>query len=279
MAEVGKINKLKIIRSVDFGVYLDGEELGEILLPQKYVPEGFFGGDEIEVIVYFDSEDRIIATTEKPLAEVGQFAFLECVAITKVGAFLNWGLQKDLLVPFREQRHKLEEGKSYVVYVYLDHTTNRIVASAKVDKFLDNLPVEFEEGEEVDLLIYGISEIGYKAIVDEVSSGILYKNEVFKPVKVGEQLKGYIKKVREDDKIDLTLYKPGYQKLDEFSEQIVEYLKANDGIMDITDKSSPDEIYSTFGISKKNFKKAIGGLYKQRIIIIDNESIRLVGEQ
>ncbi|MBN1822304.1 MAG: GntR family transcriptional regulator, partial [Prolixibacteraceae bacterium] len=204
MAEVGKINKLKIIRSVDFGVYLDGEELGEILLPQKYVPEGFFGGDEIEVIVYFDSEDRIIATTEKPLAEVGQFAFLECVAITKVGAFLNWGLQKDLLVPFREQRHKLEEGKSYVVYVYLDHTTNRIVASAKVDKFLDNLPVEFEEGEEVDLLIYGISEIGYKAIVDEVSSGILYKNEVFKPVKVGEQLKGYIKKVREDDKIDLT---------------------------------------------------------------------------
>ena len=271
MAEIGKTNTLKIKKVVDFGVYLDGGEMGEILLPQKFVPSGAFAGDEVEVFVYFDSEDRPVATTEKPLAQVGQFAYLKCVAVTNIGACLS----KDLLVPFREQQKKLEEGKSYVVYVYVDYTTERIVASAKVGKFLDNLPVEFEPGEEVDLMIYDESDIGYKAIVDEVSSGIIYKNEVFRPLNLGEQLKGYVKKVREDEKIDLQIYKPGYQKLDAFSEKILEYIRANGGQMGITDKTSPRIIYETFGFSKKNFKKAIGGLYKRRLIVIDKEVIRL----
>ncbi|NQU85457.1 MAG: GntR family transcriptional regulator [Mariniphaga sp.] len=275
MVEVGKTHSLKVKKIVDFGVYLDAGDEVEILLPLRYVPEGVFGGDEIEVFVYYDSEDRLIATTEKPFAQVGQFAFLKCVAVTNFGAFLDWGLMKDLLVPFREQRHKLEEGKSYVVFVYMDLTTKRIVASAKVDKFLDNLPVEFEPGEEVDLIIYGESDLGYKAIVDDVSSGILYKNEVFQTLEDGQQLKGYIKKVREDDKIDLMLHKPGHEKLDSFSEQILDYIKANDGKIKITDKSSPDEIYSIFNISKKNFKKAIGGLYKKKLIVIEEDGIRL----
>jgi len=261
MVEPGKINKLRVNKIVDFGIYLDGGEMGEILLPKRYVPEGVFVGDELDVFIYYDSEDRMIATTEKPLAEVEKFAFLECVAVTQVGAFLNWGLTKDLLVPFREQREKLVKGKKYVVYVYNDFTTKRIVASAKVDKFLDNLPVEFEQGEEVDLIIIGESDLGYKAIVDEVSSGILYKNEVFQDLKPGQQIKGYISKIREDEKIDLTLYKPGHEKLDEFSEKILEV------------------IYSTFGISKKNFKKALGGLYKKRLVVIEEDKIRLVKEQ
>ena len=275
MVEPGKFNKLKVNKIVDFGVYLDGGEMGEILLPKRYVPEGIFGGDELDVFIYYDSEDRLIATTEKPLAEVGKFAFLECIAATKVGAFLDWGLTKDLLVPFREQREKLVKGKKYVVYVYNDFATKRIVASAKVDKFLDNLPVEFEPGEEVDLLIFGETELGYKAIVDEVSSGILYKNEVFQDLKPGQHLKGYISKVREDEKIDLTLYKPGYEKLDEFSNKILEFMRANNGKMKITDKSSPEIIYDTFGFSKKNFKKALGGLYKKRLIVIEKDEVRL----
>ena len=178
------------------------------------------------------------------------------------------------MVPFSEQRKKMQEGKSYVVYIYTDLVSKRIVASAKVDKFLDNLPVEFEPGEEVDLMIYGVSELGYKAIVDDVSSGILYKNEVFSQLEVGQCLKGYVKKVRDDDKIDLQIHEPGHQKLDIFSEQILDYLKANGGAMKYTDKSSPEEIYEQFGISKKNFKKTIGALYKKKLIIIESEIIK-----
>jgi uncharacterized protein len=279
MVEIGKTNKLKINRKVDFGVYLEGGELGEILMPRKYAPEVFYGGDEIEAFVYYDSEDRLVATTEKPLAKVGEFAFLKCIAVTNVGAFLDWGLAKDLLVPFSEQRQKMVEGHWYVVYVYIDHTTSRIAASAKIDKFLDNLPVEFEQDEEVDLLIYGVSDLGYKAIIDDVSSGILYKNEVFEDLNIGQQLKGYIKKVREDGKIDLQLYKPGREKFDLFEEKIFGFLKENGGAMKYTDNSSPEEIYATFGISKKNFKKAIGGLYKKHAIAIGDNEIRLAGEE
>lgn len=279
MAEIGKINTLKINRQVDFGVYLEGGESGEILMPQKYVPEGFFGGDMVEVFVYYDSEDRLIATTEKPLAKVGEFAFLRCKAVTSVGAFLDWGLTKDLLVPFREQRQKLVEGQWVVVYVYLDLTTSRIVASAKIDKFLDNLPVEFEPGEEVELMIFGQSDLGFKAIVDDVSSGILYKNEVFEDLKIGQRLTGYIKKVREDGKIDLQLTKPGIERFDDFSEKILAFLKENGGMMTLTDNSSPEAIYATFGFSKKNFKKAIGSLYKKHAIVIGDNEIRLTGEE
>ncbi len=275
MAEIGKINNLEIVKEVDFGVYLDGEEDGEILLPKRYVPEGAGIGDVLEVFIYLDSEDRIIATTEKPLATAGEFAFLEVVAVTPFGAFLNWGLPKDLLVPFREQWQKMEVGRSFMVYIYLDHETKRIVASSKVEKFLDNLPVEFEVGEEVDLMIFGETELGYKAIVDDISTGILYKNEVFQTVKTGQLLKGYVKKIRDDEKIDLSLQKPTVGRFDEFTEKVLSFLKENDGSMPLTDKSPPEVIYETFGMSKKNFKKAIGALYKKRMIIIDEGTIRL----
>ncbi len=275
MAEIGKINNLEIVKEVDFGVYLDGEEDGEILLPKRYVPEGAGIGDVLEVFIYLDSEDRIIATTEKPLATVGEFAFLEVVAVTPFGAFLNWGLPKDLLVPFREQWQKMEVGRSFVVYIYLDHESKRIVASSKVEKFLDNLPVEFEVGEEVDLMIFGETELGYKAIVDDISTGILYKNEVFQTVKTGQLLKGYVKKIRDDEKIDLSLQKPTVGRFDEFTEKVLSFLKENDGSMPLTDKSPPEVIYETFGMSKKNFKKAIGALYKKRMIVIDEGTIRL----
>ncbi|NOY95558.1 MAG: GntR family transcriptional regulator [Chlorobi bacterium] len=275
MAEIGKINNLEIVKEVDFGVYLDGEEDGEILLPKRYVPEGAGIGDVLEVFIYLDSEDRIIATTEKPLATVGEFAFLEVVAVTPFGAFLNWGLPKDLLVPFREQWQKMEVGRSFVVYIYLDHESKRIVASSKVEKFLDNLPVEFEVGEEVDLMIFGETELGYKAIVDDISTGILYKNEVFQTVKTGQLLKGYVKKIRDDEKIDLSLQKPTVGRFDEFTEKVLSFLKENDGSMPLTDKSPPELIYEMFGMSKKNFKKAIGALYKKRMIVIDEGTIRL----
>ncbi len=275
MIEPGKRNLLKVKKTVDFGVYLDGGESGELLLPQQYLPEGVSVGDELEVFVYYDSEDRLIATPKKPLAEVGQFAVLQCVAVTGVGAFLDWGLPKDLLVPFREQREKMQKGKNYVVYLYIDLVTQRIVASEKVDKFLDYLPVEFEPGEEVDLILYDETDIGYKAIIDEVRSGILYKNEVFQELAPGMKLKGYIKKVREDNKIDLMIHRPGHKKVDVFAEKILEYIKANGGKTEITDSSSPEVIYAAFGISKKNFKKAVGGLYKKREVVIGKDGIWL----
>jgi len=276
MLEIGKINNLRIVKEVDFGLYLDGgDEMGEILIPTRYVPETFEIDEFIDVFIYLDSEDRIIATTETPLAMVGQFTVLEVVSITGVGAFLNWGLPKDLLVPFREQNKKLEVGDNCPVYVYLDLESQRIVASTKVEKFLDNIPVEYEVGEEVDLIIYGITELGFKAIVDDASTGVIYKNEVFQKLKVGDQLKGYIKKVRDDEKLDLSLAKPGVERFDQNSEKVLAYLKDHDGNISITDKSSPEIIYETFEMSKKNYKKALGALYKKKLILIEKDGIKL----
>lgn len=276
MAEIGKINKLEIIKEVDFGVYLDGGDIGEILLPKKFVPESVKTGDEIEVFIYHDSEGRIIATTQKPKALVGEFAYLEVLDINKVGAFLDWGLQKDLFVPFREQLHKMEVGKSYVVYVYFDFESERIAASSKIEKFLDNLPVDFEEGEEVDLIIYAKTDLGYKTIIDEVSTGLIYKNEVFQELSVGQQLKGYIKKVREDEKLDLSLQKPGVGRFEKNEQVLLVFMNNNNGFMFFNDKSTPEEIYKTFHMSKKDFKKAIGALYKNRLISLEEQGIRLL---
>ena len=275
MLEIGKINNLRIVKEVDFGLYLDGAEMGEILIPTRYVPESFEIDEFIDVFVYLDSEDRIIATTETPLAMVGQFAVLEVASVTRFGAFLNWGLPKDLLVPFREQNQKLEVGKSYPVYIYLDLESQRIVASSKVEKFLNNIPVEYEVGEEVDLIIYGNSDLGFKAIVDDASTGVLYKNEVFRKLKIGDRLTGYIKKVREDDKLDLSLEMPGVEKFDMNTEKVFEYLKNQGGSISITDKSSPELIYDTFAMSKKNYKKALGALYKKKLIVLEQECVRL----
>jgi len=276
MVEIGKLNTLRVIKEVDFGLYLDGGEHGEILIPKRYVPENCKPEDNIEVFIYLDSEDRIIATTEKPYIKVGEFAMLKVVAVNQMGAFLDWGLPKDLLVPFREQKQKMEEGKWYVVTAYLDYDSKRLVASAKIDKFLDNLPPEYEAGEEVDLLISGESDLGFNAIINSKHLGVLYKNEVFQPLKKGDRIKGFIKKVREDEKIDLILQKPGYQKVDDISLRIVDVLKEHGGFIAITDKSDPDTIYNLFGVSKKTFKKAIGALFKLRIISIEEKGIRLL---
>jgi predicted RNA-binding protein (virulence factor B family) len=276
MAEIGKINQLKIVKELDFGIYLDGGTHGEILMPKRYVPENAKVDDIIDAFIYRDSEDRIIATTEKPIALVGDFACLNVVSVSTVGAFLDWGLPKDLLVPYREQRHRMEVGKKYIVYVYIDTTTERIVASSKVERFLDNIPPEYEENQEVDLFIVSKTDLGYKAIINNSHLGIIYKNEVFQTLVQGQKIKGYIKKIREDEKIDLCLEKPGYEKLDTLAEKILSELKVNEGFISITDKSDPKTIYKQFATSKKNYKKAIGALYKQRLITIEEFGIRLV---
>ena len=276
MLEIGKLNELRVVKEVDFGIYLDGGEYGEILMPKRYVPGDCKPEDVISAFIYRDSEDRIIATTEKPDAMVGDFALLKVVSVSTVGAFLDWGLPKDLLVPYREQSHKMETNKRYVVYIYLDSDSERIVASTKINRFLDNLPPEFEENQEVDLFIISKTDMGYKAIVNNSHTGVLYENEVFQHIKQGQRLKGYIKKIREDEKIDLCLQKPGWEKLDDLSVKIIEYLKDNDGFIELTDKSEPEKIYQVFEASKKSFKKAIGALYKKRLIKIEEFGIRLV---
>lgn len=276
MVELGRVNQLTVVKLVDFGLYLDGGEQGEILLPQNVVPENCQVGDVLEVFIYLDSEDRIIATTERPYAMVDEFAMLRCVDVTKIGAFLDWGLYKDLLVPFREQKMNMLVGRSYLVYVYIDHETERIVASAKLDKFLDNVPPEYEPGDEVDIIIADQTDIGYKAIIDNTFWGVIYENEIFEPLNKGEHMKAYIKKIREDDKIDLSLHRYGYRKVEDNLQRILGKLDENGGEIMISDKSSPEEIYDMFGISKKTFKQAIGSLYKQRLIEISPKSIRKI---
>lgn len=276
MTEIGKINHLYVVKEVDFGIYLDGGDLGEILMPKRYVPEGTQPEDMIDAFIYLDSEDRLVATTEKPLAMVGEFALLEVVAVTPVGAFLNWGLPKDLFVPFREQRQPMEEGKKYLVYVYVDTNTKRIAASSKIENYLDNIPVDYDVDEEVDLIIVNESDLGYNAIIDNSHLGIIYKNEVFQPLNPGDKIQGFIKKIRTDGKIDLCLVKSGYEKISEFADRIVSELQKHEGFLALTDKSSPEEIYKIFKFSKKNFKAAIGTLYKKRIIVLEENGIRLL---
>ena len=276
VAEIGKLNKLRVIKELDFGIYLDGQELGEILMPRRYVPENCKPEDMIAAFIYCDSDDRVIATTEKPYASAGEFALLEVVSVNTIGAFLNWGLPKDLLVPYSEQKQKMEEGKSYIVYVYVDPDSKRMVASAKLDKFLDNLPPEYQDGQEVDLLICGSTDMGYKAIIENMHWGMLYKNEVFQDLSKGQKIKGYIKKIREDEKIDLTLQKQGYEKVDDLSQVIIDKLKEKGGFIAITDKSPAELIYQLFGVSKKTYKKAVGALYKARIVAIEDNGIRMI---
>lgn len=275
-AAIGKICRLKVLRKVSIGLYLDGDTLGDILLPNRYVPAEVKEEDEIDVFIYLDSEDRIIATTETPKAVVGDFVMLKVVSTSKFGAFLDWGLMKDLLVPFREQSVRMEKGRSYLVHVYLDYETGRIVASSKFDRFLDNLSPTYEVGEEVDLIISDITDLGYKAIINSLHTGLLYENQVFRKLSIGQEMKGYISKIREDDKIDLLLEKPGYEKTSSLSEEILEIIKANGGFMDVTDKTAPDRIAQLFGMSKRNFKQALGSLYKDRLVMLEENGVRVI---
>ena len=275
MPSIGKFNELQVVKELDFGVYLDGAELGEILLPIRYVPDGCKTGDVVEVFLYFDSSDRIIATTEKPFAAVGEFALLRVKSVDQIGAFLGWGLMKDLLVPFREQKVTMTEGRSYIVYVFHDLISNRIVASAKLEKFLNRIPPDFSIGQQVDLIIWKVTDLGYKAIINHSHQGILYANEVFQELSVGQHIKGYVKKVRSDGKIDLILFPSGYEKVGQHTDKIIDYLKEQGGFASITDKTPPDTIYALFGISKKTFKNVLGDLYKQGRIVLEKDRILL----
>ena len=275
MVEIGKYNTLRIVKDLDFGVYLDGGNDLEILLPARYVPKNVKPGDEVEVFIYHDNEGRIIATTAKPLALVGEFQYMEVKSVNNTGAFLNWGIMKDLLVPFKEQKMPMREGKWYLVYVRLDHVTGRIMASARIDKFLNNTPPLYEHNQEVDLLVAEETEIGYKVIINNSHWGLIYHNEVFRRLEKGEHLKGYIKDVREDEKIDVSLTPLGYKKVEGITSTILESLKAQGGYIPVHDKSEPDVIYSLFRCSKKAFKQAIGALYKQGLISIEENGIRL----
>ena len=276
MAEPGKFHTLKILKILDFGAYLDGGASGEILLPAKWLPHPHRVGDELEVFLYYDSSDRIIATTMKPKAQAGEFAMLRVSDVNQTGAFLDWGLEKDLMVPYREQKAKMLKGKFYLVYIYLDEKTSRLAASAKLEQFLEHGKTEYETNQEVDLIIMGKTELGYTAIINNKHPGILYFNEVFRDLKQGQRTKGYIGRIREDGKIDLRLEKPGYEKLDALAERILELLKKNNGYLKISDKTPAEEIYRLFETSKKNFKKALGALYKQHLVTIDEKGIQLL---
>ncbi len=281
MVELGRLNRLKVIKEVDFGLYLDGGPLdeggmGEILLPARYVPRHCKPGDEIEVFIYRDSEDRIIATTEHPYAMVGEFACLKVVSVSRNGAFLDWGLPKDLLVPFSEQLHEMEEGKRYVVGIYVDEQSNRIAASARLDDFLyEESEGEFEVGEAVDMFVANKTDLGYKIIVNNSHWGLLHFHELVKPLKRGERLSGFIRNIREDGKLDLTLHRKARDKTDEAVDIILQQLKRSHGLVAISDKSTPEEIQECFGLSKGMFKKAVGSLYKRKMIALEKDAIRL----
>lgn len=273
--KLGDYNKLTVVKSVDFGLYLDGGKAGEILLPQRYVPEGTQVGDELRVFIYLDQEERIIATTEEPLAKVGDFAFLEVKWINEYGAFLDWGLMKDLFCPFREQKKKMEIGDSYIVHVHIDEESYRIVASAKVDKFLNKEQCTLTQGEEVDLLVWQKTELGFKVIINNEYGGLVYEDQVFQHLQTGDRVKGYIHTIRPDGKIDVTLQRTGRQHTLDFSDTLLEYLRAHEGICAYGDKSDADSIYREFHVSKKVFKKAVGDLYKKHLITVEPTKLTL----
>lgn len=275
--KLGEYNLLEVVKEVDFGVYLDGSEDGEILLPTRYVPQGCKPGDVLNVFIYLDMDERLIATTLQPYVKVGEFACLEVAWVNQYGAFLDWGLMKDLFVPFREQKMKMIKGNSYVVHVHLDEDSYRIVASAKIEKFLSKDMPEYNPGDEVEVLIWQKTDLGFKVIVDNKFGGMIFKNEIFTDVRTGMKMHAYIKQVRPDGKIDLELQKGGVKKVEDFSDTLLEYIRSNGGSTPLNDKTDADVIYSTFGVSKKTFKKAVGDLYKKRLIVLEGEQgIRLV---
>ena len=274
--ELGKFNQLEVVKEVDFGVYLDGGDEGEILLPTRYVPEDCKIGDILNVFLYLDMDERLIATTLTPFVQVGQFACLEVSWVNQYGAFLNWGLMKDLFVPFREQKMKMQVGRKYVVHAHLDEESYRIVASAKVERYLSKEKPEYAAGEEVNILIWQKTDLGFKAIIDNKYSGLLYENEIFSSIETGMEMKAFVKQVREDGKVDLILQKPGFEKVDDFAKTLLDYIKEQGGRIHLNDKSPAEDIYDTFGVSKKTFKKGVGDLYKKRLIALHEDGIALV---
>lgn len=272
---LGDYNRMTVVKTVDFGVYLDGGEEGEVLLPARYVPDGCKEGDELEVFVYLDNEERLVATTQTPLAKVGDFACLEVSWVNEYGAFLNWGLKKDLFCPFREQKMKMEKGKSYIVHVHIDNESHRIVASAKVERYFDPSFPPYRYGDEVGLLVWQKTDLGFKVIVDNRYAGLVYSNQIFREIRTGDRMKGYIEAVREDGKIDVMLQPTGWRMTKETADVLLDYLETHQGVCRLTDKSPAEDIYQAFQVSKKSYKKAVGDLYKRRLITIEEDCIRL----
>lgn len=276
MISIGNYNILTVTKFVEFGLYLDGGEYDEILLPKRYMPNDISIGDKLDVFIYTDSEDRFIATTETPKTEVGKFSYLKAVSVNNVGAFLDWGLPKDLFLPFREQKVDIVEGKHYAVYTYLDNNSMRIACSARVEKFLSKEECPYVRNEQVNLFLYSKTDLGYKAIINETHFGMIFQEEIFQNIELGQTVSGYIKLIREDGKIDLSLEKLGFTKISGHAEIVLNTLIDNDGFIAVTDKSSPKLIKDYFGLSKNNYKKAIGNLYKAKKVILERNGIRIV---
>jgi len=273
--EIGKYNTLNTIAVTDNGVYLDGGDLGEILLPNRYVPSHCQVGTSIEVFIYNDSADRLVATTEKVLGQVGEFVSLKVVQVNKMGAFLDWGLPKDLLVPYNQQHTKMEVGKYYLVRIFLDQHTDRIAASSKLDKFIDIWPAEYQQGDKVKLIIGGKTDLGFKAIINDLHWGLLYDNEIFQPLRIGKKIDGYIKQVREDGRLDLILTRGSKNTVNNFADTLLNRLQKNGGFIPLHDKSAPELIQRTLGVSKKTFKATVGNLLKKGKLSIEKDGIRL----
>lgn len=276
MADIGKFNTLEVIAITDTGAYLNAGELGEVLLPNRLIPEGCAVKDQLSVFLYVDSADRIIATTQTPLGQVGEFVSLKVIDTNKMGAFLDWGLPKDLLVPFNQQHSAMETGKYYLVRIFLDLKTDRLVASSKLDKFIDIWPAEYNKGDKVDLIIGSKTDLGFKAIINNQHWGLLYDNEIFQPLRIGKKITGHIKQVREDGRIDLSLTRTGERKVMDFSEKLLAHIKDSNGHSPLHDKSSPELIQRILGVSKKTFKSTAGNLMKKGIITISKDGLRLV---
>lgn len=277
MISTGQHQELEILRLTSIGLYL-GDDAGEdVLLPNKYCPEEFEIGDKLRVFVYRDSEDRKIATTLEPKILLNQFAFLKTTSVSDVGAFMDWGLEKDLLVPFREQRQKMEPGRWYIVCLLLDTKTDRLYASNKIEKRLKNEDLTLQEGDAVEVMIMTKTDLGYSVIVNQKHKGLLFESDIFKRVNIGDVVTGYVKQIRNDYKLDITLQPIGFENFnDPNCQHILNTLAEHDGFLDVTDKSTPEEIYALLGMSKKAYKKAVGTLYKQRKITLPPEGIKVV---
>ncbi len=272
---LGRYNQLEVVKEVDFGVYLDGGDDGEILLPARYVPEDCQPGDMLNVFIYLDNEERLVATTLTPYAQVGDFACLEVAWTNQYGAFLDWGLMKDLFVPFREQKNKMEKGERYVVHVHLDEDSYRIMASAKVERYLSNDMPPYHPGDGVEILVWQRTDLGYKVIVDNRFGGLIYATDVVRPLNTGMKTEAYVRQVRPDGKIDIVLQPDGPRKVDDFAEVLLDYIRQHDGFTTFQDKTPAEDIYATFGVSKKTFKKAVGDLYKKHLVTLEEGGIRL----
>lgn len=275
MIKVGEFNTLRVIRTVDFGVFLDDGKEG-ILLPKRFVPAGLKVGDELEVFVYHDSEDRLIATTQKPLGTVGDIVALKAVSATKQGAFLDWGLMKDLFVPKSKQLGTMRVGGIYIVRIYIDEQTGRVAATEKIESFLSNEDLDLKEKDAVDLLVYRRTDIGYLCIINGKHTGVLHFSDIYRNIQVGDRLKGYVRKIREENKIDLALGERGYQRVSGEAGKILELLEQHGGFLPYHDKSDPEDIYDNLGMSKKAFKMAIGNLFKQKLIRIKENGIEKI---